>query len=36
MGIATTWPRSGKPAWPTDGDVACGTSGGPVAADHDG
>ena len=29
MGISTTWSRSGKPGWPTDGDVACGPSGGP-------
>ena len=36
MGVPSTVPRSGKPGWPTDGDVACGPSGGPVAVDHDG
>ena len=36
MGISTTWPGSGKPGWPTDGGVACGPSGGPVAVDHEG
>ena len=36
MGISTAWPKSGKPGWPTDGDVACGPSGGPVAVDREG
>ena len=36
MGISMAWPRSGKPGWPIDGDVACGPSGGPVAVDHEG
>ena len=34
MGVPSTVPRSGKPGWPTDGDEACGPSGGPVAVDH--
>ena len=36
MGVPSTVPRSGKPGWPTDGDEACGPSGGPVAVDHEG
>jgi hypothetical protein len=36
MGVPSTVPRSGKPGWPTDGDEACGPSGGPVAVDHAG
>ena len=36
MGVPSTVPRSGKPGWPIDGDVACGPSGGPVVVDHEG
>ena len=36
MGVPSTVPRSGKPGWPTDGDEACGPSGGPVAVDREG
>ena len=36
MGVPSTVPRSGKPGWPIDGDVACGPSGGPVAVDPEG
>jgi hypothetical protein len=36
MGVPSTVPRSGKSGWPTNGDVACGLSGGPVAVDHGG
>ncbi|KAK1649950.1 hypothetical protein QYE76_067755 [Lolium multiflorum] len=30
MGVPSIVPRSGKPGWPTDGDEACGPSGGPI------
>jgi hypothetical protein len=36
MGVPSTMPRSGKPGWPIDGDVACGPSGGLVAVDPKG
>ena len=36
MGVPSIVPRSGKPGWPIDGDVACGPSGGPVAVDPEG
>jgi hypothetical protein len=36
MGVPSTVPRSGKPSWPTDGDVACGPSRDPIAVDHEG
>ncbi|KAK1699017.1 hypothetical protein QYE76_015714 [Lolium multiflorum] len=31
MGVPSTVPRSGKPGWPTDGDEACGPSGGRLS-----
>jgi hypothetical protein len=36
MGISTAWLRSGKPGWPTDGDVACGPLSDPVAVNPEG